>query len=365
MSDNVIEQQKEICSKYSTDYLPNLSGWKVGVSKNINSGLMPLNGLRHPAQNGTTGWYIWAGDYSEDPNFFEPVHIEHIEQKLPQVVKYLGLPAGWRFQIDDKGHEDVWKDKTLFILKGNTTQSFIEEYIKECLLEDLGKRRNIDLSRIEIDLSDSVGEGSGVEYYGEFLECSSNIGILDKKHNKNVIGEGWIDYLLDENNKLYCYWSYLTLIYDGFPLNYGTHDIPEHVWNELSEEARNYLAKTHQGWSGDERLRPYRVIHYPVQLEEAYKKVMSSLPLIRELNLGKKASEALNSLIKRTEKYLSGKSVERQQKRDVYEIEEAVRYQLFEQHKSGEIIEILNNLEYALDRCQLIIPQLSVKKVNE
>jgi hypothetical protein len=29
------------------------------------------------------------------------------------VLKYLGLPAGWRFQIDEKGYEDVWFDESI------------------------------------------------------------------------------------------------------------------------------------------------------------------------------------------------------------------------------------------------------------
>jgi len=113
MNIDVGNEQKEVCERFGLNYFPSLDGWKIGVSKNIGSGQMPINGLRHPAENGTLGWYIWAGDYSADQNFFESMHIEHLQEKCPLVIKYLGLPPGWRFQIDDKGYEDVWEDKSL------------------------------------------------------------------------------------------------------------------------------------------------------------------------------------------------------------------------------------------------------------
>ncbi|WP_456236598.1 immunity protein Imm33 domain-containing protein [Chryseobacterium carnipullorum] len=37
------------------------------------------------------------------------------------MIKYLGLPAGNRFLIDDKGFEDVWFDENL--LTNDTQQS--------------------------------------------------------------------------------------------------------------------------------------------------------------------------------------------------------------------------------------------------
>lgn len=61
----------------------------------------------------TTGWYIWAGgEMSEDPNFFVPLHVSHLQEWCPSAVRYLDLPPGWRFQIAP-GHEDVWFDPEL------------------------------------------------------------------------------------------------------------------------------------------------------------------------------------------------------------------------------------------------------------
>ena len=74
---------------------------------------MPLNGLRHPPEQGTSGWFIWEGNsLSQDADFFASMHIEHLIDECPAVLPYLGLAPGWRFQIAP-GYEDVWYDQAL------------------------------------------------------------------------------------------------------------------------------------------------------------------------------------------------------------------------------------------------------------
>jgi hypothetical protein len=85
----------------------------VGVSRNIKDGIWPINGLRHPQEGDTTGWYIWAGeDFSTDDDFFVPLHVKHLEEWCPAVIKYLGLAPGWRFLLAND-YEDVWQDLSL------------------------------------------------------------------------------------------------------------------------------------------------------------------------------------------------------------------------------------------------------------
>jgi hypothetical protein len=59
--------------------------------------------------------YLWSGGDipQEDDHFFQPLHVEHLLEYRPIVLKYLGLPEGWRFQIDDKGYEDIWFDESV------------------------------------------------------------------------------------------------------------------------------------------------------------------------------------------------------------------------------------------------------------
>lgn len=108
-----LEEQRDVCRRFNADYCPAPADGKVGIAMNTRSGLMPINGLRHPPVGNTTGWYIWAGEQlSDSPDFFAPLHVEHLDEWCPQVKKYLGLAPGWRFQIAD-GHEDIWFDEAL------------------------------------------------------------------------------------------------------------------------------------------------------------------------------------------------------------------------------------------------------------
>lgn len=111
---NLDADQKDICSKYGVPFIESPFNLKVGISKNVKEGLWPINGLRHNLEGDTTGWYIWAGEeFSEDPNFFVPLHVEHLKEWRPEILKYLGLPPGWRFLIGEGNYEDVWEDLSL------------------------------------------------------------------------------------------------------------------------------------------------------------------------------------------------------------------------------------------------------------
>jgi hypothetical protein len=49
---------------------------------------------------------------TEDPEFFQPLHVEHLPDRCPELLAYLGLPPGWRVQLAP-GHEDAWYDDKL------------------------------------------------------------------------------------------------------------------------------------------------------------------------------------------------------------------------------------------------------------
>lgn len=112
MNNNSLDQIL-ICKKWQASYLPTLPSQKVGISENVKESIYPINGMRHKPSGDTSGWYIWAGDeLSEDENFFQPLHAEHLNECCPDVEKYLGLAPGWRFLIAPR-YEDVWFDPSL------------------------------------------------------------------------------------------------------------------------------------------------------------------------------------------------------------------------------------------------------------
>jgi hypothetical protein len=113
--DDVQARQRETCQRFTAEPVDSPCDLKVGIARNVREGVLPINGLRHPPQGDTTGWYIWAGgEPSSQDDFFEPLHVKHISEWCPDVLPYLQLPPGWRFQIA-LGYEDVWADPSLLV----------------------------------------------------------------------------------------------------------------------------------------------------------------------------------------------------------------------------------------------------------
>ncbi|MEZ4297506.1 MAG: hypothetical protein R3B70_21270 [Polyangiaceae bacterium] len=108
-----IRRQREVCQRYGVDFVAAPAQLKVGVSRSVRDGTLPIHGLRHPPVGDTTGWYIWAGgEPSDAADFFVPLHVEHLGEWCPSALPFLGLPPGFRFLVADE-HEDVWEDHSL------------------------------------------------------------------------------------------------------------------------------------------------------------------------------------------------------------------------------------------------------------
>ena len=111
---DILKRQRDVCSRFGVRWYESPDHLKVGVTKDVQAGRQPINGLRHPRQGDTTGWYIWAGEVPcpEDLGLWLPLHVGHLTEWCPQVMAYLGLPPGWRFLVA-QGYEDVWEDESL------------------------------------------------------------------------------------------------------------------------------------------------------------------------------------------------------------------------------------------------------------
>jgi hypothetical protein len=106
------EKQRNLCKRYGADFTPSDDICKIGISESALGGELPLNGLRHRPESGTTGWFIWSGKWSSDPDFFKPLHLYHLVEDCPAALPFLALPPGWRFLVAP-GYEDVWFDSSL------------------------------------------------------------------------------------------------------------------------------------------------------------------------------------------------------------------------------------------------------------
>lgn len=104
--------QRHICEKFGAAFVRSEPSAKVGIAL---STLIqpPLNALRHKPEGDTCGWYIWGGEVLPDaPDFFQPLHVEHLSAICVDIVPYLGLPPGWRVLLAPH-QEDVWFDQAL------------------------------------------------------------------------------------------------------------------------------------------------------------------------------------------------------------------------------------------------------------
>jgi hypothetical protein len=110
------QKQREVCARFDAAFVAAEPFEKVGLARNVGQGLLPLNGLRHPKGDGTSGWFIWAGEeFSTDVEFFAAVHVTHLDELCPEAIPYLGLAPGWRFLVAP-GYEDVWFDDSLLAI---------------------------------------------------------------------------------------------------------------------------------------------------------------------------------------------------------------------------------------------------------
>lgn len=75
-------------------------------------GSVPLRAVRLTPENGTCGWFIYGGEYSADADFYQPLHVAHLDDHCPSIRHYLGLPPGWCVLLAPD-YEDVWFDSAL------------------------------------------------------------------------------------------------------------------------------------------------------------------------------------------------------------------------------------------------------------
>lgn len=104
--------QISLCEEKGYDYIPVDLDSKLGFAIQT-QGKIPINGLRHPPDEDTNGWYIWCGgEPSQGSSFFEPLHTRHLLDRCPEAIRFLALPPGCRFLVAGD-YVDVWFDESL------------------------------------------------------------------------------------------------------------------------------------------------------------------------------------------------------------------------------------------------------------
>lgn len=105
-SQDLLKLQQDTCKRLA---LPEAASEEMVAVAISTLGKMPVYGTRIVlSQGGNISWFFHCGEYSDGDDFYQPVHAEHLSELLPSVLKYLRLPPGSKFIIDDQGYEDVW-----------------------------------------------------------------------------------------------------------------------------------------------------------------------------------------------------------------------------------------------------------------
>ena len=127
--------QLEICAKYEVHHVASPPTALVSVTRKVLEGMVPFNGLRLTAKGDHTGWYLW-GDECLPPNPpFCNTTVAELDERCSAVIKFLGLPPGWCFDVSTHG-EYGWQDSTF--LEGNRGETFHRQWIPK-----LSQRRQL------------------------------------------------------------------------------------------------------------------------------------------------------------------------------------------------------------------------------
>jgi hypothetical protein len=79
--------QAKTCETYGSPFDPPGEDERLGIAIGTLSRL-PLNALRHPAEAGTCGWYVWGGELDETrPDFFQTLCVHHSPEHAPELLR--------------------------------------------------------------------------------------------------------------------------------------------------------------------------------------------------------------------------------------------------------------------------------------
>ncbi|UCA59046.1 hypothetical protein KB553_18710 [Chryseobacterium rhizoplanae] len=105
---SVVRTQSEICWEQNLiPIFPNFNQLVV-ISDGVYEG-KDIEGIRYDAPQDESGWYLITDDYNDDIKSLKMVHFYHVAFARPDILKYLAIPFGHRFRMDN-GNISVSKD---------------------------------------------------------------------------------------------------------------------------------------------------------------------------------------------------------------------------------------------------------------
>lgn len=121
-------------------------------------------------------------------------------------------------------------------IMGNKLRNKVEEQLINDLME-YGIKEN----RFKFDWSESIIEGKRTAYLDGEVENFSGIKVYDA--NDEMVAEGWMEYLYDENESFFiAFWEFLSIYREGKENEIKKESgIPAHVLSKLPKYTRENI----------------------------------------------------------------------------------------------------------------------------
>ncbi|TZG00040.1 hypothetical protein FW781_08980 (plasmid) [Chryseobacterium panacisoli] len=109
MAISVVRQQSETCWQQNLIPLfPNFNQ-SVVISDGVYEG-KDIEGIRYDSPQDESGWYLLTDDYNDDIKSLKMVHFYHVAFARPDILKYLAIPFGYRFLMEE-GKIEIRQDE--------------------------------------------------------------------------------------------------------------------------------------------------------------------------------------------------------------------------------------------------------------
>jgi len=107
-----MEAQQEVCARNGVVHVAVPQHAHVNVTSKLLEGTHFVYGLRLAPTDDRTGWFFWTEELFPPLPRFSAIQVAEFEERWPEVIKFLGLPPGWRFVVDGYGYEREWEDRS-------------------------------------------------------------------------------------------------------------------------------------------------------------------------------------------------------------------------------------------------------------
>jgi hypothetical protein len=104
----VFKEHKDLMSKLNVEALVPTFNQKIVISEGVLEGDF-VEGVRYPSPGHMSGWWLSTDRYNGDLGTMKPIPLHEFIPFRPDLIKYLILPFGFRFDTRSK---DVWFDES-------------------------------------------------------------------------------------------------------------------------------------------------------------------------------------------------------------------------------------------------------------